>query len=141
MAQTGRLTSKTAPRWPVSAVTMLRIALILAALVIWEGLARSGWLYRDVVPSLIAIGKALYELLSHAPYYLHLGVTAGEIGAALAIGGGLGLAAGIALGANRYLSEAFESYLYYLGPTPKIIFFPIMMRVNALRPKITMNSG
>jgi ABC-type nitrate/sulfonate/bicarbonate transport system permease component len=127
MAQTGRVTRKAAPGWPVSAVTMLRIALILAVLVIWEGMARSGLLYRDVVPSLLAIGKALFELLSHAPYYFHLGVTAGEIGAALAIGGGLGLAAGILLGANRYLSQAFEAYLYYLGPTPKIIFFPIMI--------------
>ena len=127
MAATGRLTTKAAPGWPVSAVTMLRIALILAVLVIWEGMARSGLLYRDVVPSLLAIGKALFELLSDAPYYLHLSVTAGEIGAALAIGGGLGLAAGILLGANRYLAQAFESYLYYLGPTPKIIFFPIMI--------------
>ena len=59
MAETGRLTLKAAPGWPVGAVTMLRIALILAALVIWEGLARSGLLYRDVVPSLLAIGKAL----------------------------------------------------------------------------------
>ncbi len=29
------------------------------------------------------------------------------------------------LGANRFLSKAFEPYLYYLGPTPKIIFLPI----------------
>ncbi len=69
MAETGRLTSKAAPGWPVSAVTMLRIALILAVLVIWEGMARSGLLYRDVVPSLLAIGQALFELLSDAPYY------------------------------------------------------------------------
>src|SRR4029078_2004534 len=27
----------------------------------------------------------------------------------------------------RFLSKAFEGYLYYLGPTPKIIFFPIMI--------------
>ncbi len=40
------------------------------------------------------------------------------------IGGLSGLAVGILLGANRSLSKAFESYLYYLGPTPKIIFFP-----------------
>ncbi|MGE4166787.1 MAG: ABC transporter permease, partial [Xanthobacteraceae bacterium] len=25
------------------------------------------------------------------------------------------------------MSQAFESFLYYLGPTPKIIFFPIMI--------------
>ena len=38
-----------------------------------------------------------------------------------------GLAVGILLGANRFLSKAFENYLYYLGPTPKIIFFPVMI--------------
>jgi len=66
MAETGRLTRKAQPaNWPIGAVTMLRIALILAALVIWEVLARSGWLYRDVVPSLLAIGKAVFELLRH----------------------------------------------------------------------------
>ena len=37
------------------------------------------------------------------------------------------MAVGILLGANRFLSKAFEPYLYYLGPTPKIIFFPVMI--------------
>jgi ABC-type nitrate/sulfonate/bicarbonate transport system permease component len=31
------------------------------------------------------------------------------------------------LGGNKFLSRAYEPYLYYLGPTPKIIFFPIMI--------------
>jgi len=127
MAATGRLRQKTAPAWPSSAVTMVRIAIVLVALLTWEGLARSGWLYRDVVPSLIAIGRAVIDLLSSGEYYFNLGVTAGEIGVALTLGGLSGLVVGIALGANRYLSKAFESYLYYLGPTPKIIFFPIMI--------------
>ncbi|MBV9260830.1 MAG: ABC transporter permease [Pseudolabrys sp.] len=126
MAETGRLSTR-APAFPLSPVTLLRLALILAALVIWEVLARSGWLYRDVVPSLIAIGGALIHLLSLPDYYFHLGVTASEISVALAVGGLLGVAVGIILGANRFLSKAFESYLYYLGPTPKIIFFPIMI--------------
>ncbi len=43
------------------------------------------------------------------------------------VGGLSGLAAGILLGANRFLAKAFESYLYYLGPTPKIIFFPVLI--------------
>jgi NitT/TauT family transport system permease protein len=30
------------------------------------------------------------------------------------------------LGGSRFLSRAFEPYLHYLGPTPKIIFFPVM---------------
>ena len=59
MATTDRLT-RTAAREPlVSPVTLLRIAIILAVLAVWEFLAHSGWLYRDVVPSLLAIGRAL----------------------------------------------------------------------------------
>lgn len=127
MAETGRLTQKAAPAWPVTAVAMLRIAIVLGLLVFWEALARSGLLYRDVVPSLFAIGHAVADLLSHGDYYFNLSVTAGEIAAALVIGGLSGMAVGIALGANRFLSRAFEAYLYYLGPTPKIIFFPIMI--------------
>jgi len=51
MAATGQLT-KARPRGGPSAVTLLRIALIVAALVIWEGMARSGLLYCFVVPPL-----------------------------------------------------------------------------------------
>ncbi|HEY6834249.1 MAG TPA: ABC transporter permease [Pseudolabrys sp.] len=127
MAQTGRLTQAPAAAPLVSPVTLLRAAIIIGVLAVWEFLSHSGWLYRDVVPSLIAIGRAIIDLLSHADYYFNLGVTAGEIGAALAIGGISGIVVGIVLGVNRFLAKAFESYLYYLGPTPKIIFFPVMI--------------
>ncbi len=125
MAETGRLARAPAPL--MSPVTLLRVAIILGALALWEFLAHSGWLYRDVVPSLLAIGHALYGLLASPDFWFNLGVTAGEIGIALAIGSVAGLAVGLLLGANRFLSKAYEPYLYYLGPTPKIIFFPIMI--------------
>lgn len=126
MAATGQLT-KAPSRGGPSAVTWLRIALVVGTLLIWEGMARSGLLYRDVVPSLFKIVSALVTLLSGGDYYFHLSVTVGEIAAALAIGGGLGVVVGLVLGANRFLARAFEIYLYYLGPTPKIIFFPVMI--------------
>src|SRR5215472_17978376 len=127
MAETSRL-SQTATASPgISPVTLLRIAIILAVLAAWEFLAHSGWLYRDVVPSLLSIGRALLKLLSDPNYYFHLGVTGAEIGTALVIGGSAGLVVGLVLGGNRFLSRAFEPYLHYLGPTPKIIFFPLMI--------------
>ncbi len=127
MADTSRVKPLASAAPGISPVTLLRVVIILTVLAVWELLSHSGWLYRDVVPSLVAIGRAIFDLLTNAEYYFHLAVTAGEIGAALAIGGTLGLAVGIVLGGNRFLSKAFESYLYYLGPTPKIIFFPIMI--------------
>jgi len=109
----------------VGPVALLRIAIVLALLALWEFLAHSGWLYRDVVPSLLSIGVAIVDLLSHTAYYYNLGVTAGEIAMALLLGGTSGLVVGLVLGGSRFLSKAFEPYLYYLGPTPKIIFLPI----------------
>ena len=135
MAETGRLRPVVAPTPVVSPVTLLRGTIILTVLVVWEFLAHSGWLYRDVVPSLLSIGRALIELLTSGDYYFNLGVTAGEVASALLIGGLSGIAVGILLGANRFLSKAFESYLYYLGPTPKIIFFPIMIMWFGVGPQ------
>src|SRR5205807_393868 len=53
-----------------------------------------------------------------------------------------GLAVGLALGANRLLGRAFEPYLYYLGPTPKIIFFPVMIMWFGVGPgsKVAMGA-
>jgi ABC-type nitrate/sulfonate/bicarbonate transport system permease component len=139
MAETGRLTRAAAPR--LSPVTLLRAAIILSALAVWEMLSHSGWLYRDVVPSLLSILRALIALLTSPSYYFNLGVTAAEIATALAIGGLSGVAAGILLGANRFLSKAFESYIYYLGPTPKIIFFPVMIMWFGVGPESKVALG
>jgi NitT/TauT family transport system permease protein len=141
MAETGRLRRAAVAAPLVSPVTLLRVAIILGVLAVWEFLADSGWLYRDVVPSLLSIGRALASLLSDRNYYFHLGVTAAEIGAALAIGGTAGLAVGLLLGGNRFLSKAFEPYLYYLGPTPKIIFFPVMIMWFGVGPESKVALG
>ena len=129
MAETGRLSLPAARplRLPLRPVTALRIAIIVAVVVVWEVVSASGWLYRDVVPSLLAIGKALYVTVRDPTFYFHLGTTAWEIGLAMLIGGLSGLAVGIVLGGSKFLSRAYEAYLYYLGPCPKIIFFPIMI--------------
>lgn len=127
MADAGRLRQAVITSPALSPVTLVRIAIIVTILVGWELLARSGLLYRDVVPSLVAIANAIVALLSDQSYCWNLGVTAGEVGAALAIGGISGVIVGLVLGANKFLSRAYEPYLYYLGPTPKIIFFPIMI--------------
>jgi len=119
--------SASAARSDTRQVLLLRIAIIALVLVAWEALAASGWLFRDVVPSLAAIARALVRVLGTPEFYANLAATAGEIGVGLAIGGVCGLAAGIAIGANRFVADAYEALLHYLGPTPKIIFFPVMI--------------
>ena len=57
MAQTGQLTHAPVRLPGFSQVTLLRIAIVITVLVVWEATARSGLLYRDVVPSLLVIGR------------------------------------------------------------------------------------
>src|SRR5262249_7065507 len=64
MAETGRMPLPAAAPRRLQSVTALRIAIIVVTLACWEALAASGLLYRDVVPSLLAIGKALFNLLT-----------------------------------------------------------------------------
>jgi ABC-type nitrate/sulfonate/bicarbonate transport system permease component len=108
-------------------VLAARLVIAGGLLALWETLARSGLLFEGVVPQLAVIGRGLAELVAAPALYANLQATAGEVATALAIGGGTGLLAGLVLGASRFLGRAFEPYLYYLGPTPKIIFFPVMI--------------
>jgi ABC-type nitrate/sulfonate/bicarbonate transport system permease component len=164
MAQTGHLTGATGAARPLfSPVTRLRIVIVLTLVVVWEAVAASGLLFRDVVPSLVTVGRALVELLTHADlkwpvelgigshriafelwtpaFYWHLYVTIGEVVGAMVIGGLSGLVVGLALGANPFLSQAFERFLYYLGPTPKIVFFPIMIMWFGVGPESKVAMG
>lgn len=108
-------------------VALLRVGVVLVLLVAWEVVARFGGLAHDIVPSLTQLGAALAALLGHPDFYVNLAITAGEIAAGMVIGGLCGLAVGIALGLRPFMSRAFEGLLLYLGPTPKIIFFPVMI--------------
>lgn len=125
MAATGLMKTSAAHfRRKVRVLRLLFIAVILLA---WQAISMSGLLYQDVVPGLPAVARGLYHLLADPEFYSNLWATAGETILATVLGSATGLAGGMLLGGSRYLQRAFERYLYYLGPTPKIIFFPLMI--------------
>jgi ABC-type nitrate/sulfonate/bicarbonate transport system permease component len=164
MAQTGQLTrAERAAGSMLGPVTRLRIAIVVTIVVTWEAVAYSGLLFRDVVPSLAVIGRALLALLAEPDlkwpidiglggerfaaelwvpaFYWHLYVTIAEVATAIVIGGLAGLIVGLALGANPFLSAAFERFVYYLGPTPKIVFFPVMIMWFGVGPESKIAMG
>jgi ABC-type nitrate/sulfonate/bicarbonate transport system permease component len=108
-------------------ITAIRIATIVVLLGAWEVLARSGLLYKDVVPTLDRIALGIWQILTEPSFYSNFAVTGGEIVVGLAIGSSLGIVFGLAVGASPFMSRSFEPLVYYLGPTPKIIFFPVLL--------------
>ena len=80
MAQTGQLTRAERAAGPMlGPVTRLRIAIVVTIVVTWEAVAYSGLLFRDVVPSLMVIGRALVELLAHPDLKWPIDIGAGDL--------------------------------------------------------------
>ncbi|MDB5651231.1 MAG: taurine transporter, partial [Hyphomicrobiales bacterium] len=123
------------------AAFFLRIACAIFILALWEGLSRSGLFYGEVVPSLLSIVKAMGKLLADRVFWTNLKVTTLEVIASLVVGTALGVTTGIVLGANRFLMRAFEPYIYYLSPTPRIILFPIMIMWFGVGPSSKIALG
>lgn len=133
MAATGEMNAQaaSAPRRRAGSdaqkVLAIRLAIIALFVAVWEGLSRSGLIYGDVIPSLLVIARSLIRFLASSEFWQNLGVTAFETATALAIGTLTGIVTGIILGSSRFMGAAFEPYVYYLSPTPRIILFPIMI--------------
>ena len=108
----------------------------------WQALAMSGLLFRDVVPPLEKIAGGIVGVLASGPFYGNALVTAGELLAATLIGGGAGLLVGLALGSSRLLSAALERWVAFLGPTPKIVLFPVLILLCGVGPgsKVAMGA-
>ena len=142
MAASNALLNSSVAVRQVSQVAWIRLFIVAVLLVSWQLLALSGLLYQDVVPTLQRIGLAFAALVTDGKFYTNLWVTMYEVTVALAIGGMAGLFVGIVLGGSRFLGQAFEPYVHYLGPTPKIIFLPIMIMWFGVGPgsKVAMGA-
>jgi ABC-type nitrate/sulfonate/bicarbonate transport system permease component len=127
--------------WPKLGVTGVRILTIVAIVAIWEGMARSGLLYKDVVPPIERIIVAIYNELLAPAFYYHLWITFAEVAVGFVVGSLIGLALGIVLGTNEYFRKAMEPYLNAIGSTPKIIFLPIIFLMFGVGMESKMAKG
>jgi ABC-type nitrate/sulfonate/bicarbonate transport system permease component len=126
----------------LSPAALLRVATFLILWIAWEGLAASGLLFQDVVPSSLKIAVAVWSLVMSPAFYYNVEFTLAEVLVSLGIGTAAGIVVGLALGASRFAGKAFEPYLHYLAPTPKIVFLPILLVLFGVGPgsKIAMGT-
>jgi ABC-type nitrate/sulfonate/bicarbonate transport system permease component len=131
MAQTGIIQGNP-PRGrgkPDQSVLRIRIITIIGMIAAWEAFATLGRLeilYGDVIPSSWMIAVAVFNELTSAEFYHHLGVTFAEHIVGFVVGSLIAIALGICMGVNPLLRKSLEPYLNAIGSTPKIIFLPIL---------------
>jgi ABC-type nitrate/sulfonate/bicarbonate transport system permease component len=129
------------PRGPLP-TAVLRVLTFIGLWIVWEAVAASGLLFKDVVPSSFKIAASLGELIISPTFYYNLELTLGEVLVSVVLGTFAGIAVGLGLGASRFAGQAFEPYLHYLAPTPKIVFLPILLVLFGVGPgsKIAMGT-
>lgn len=122
-------------------VVCLQALTVVALLIGWELLARSGLLYEGVVPTTIEVATALWTEVSTRGLYQHLAVTLMEIITGFLIAAVAGVICGIALGSRRFVAEVADPYLSSLATTPKVIFLPIVMLMFGMGPESKVALG
>lgn len=119
----------------------VRLVTVVVALVVWEALSWSGLFYRDVIPSTVAIARAIYAELVSAAFYHHLSVTFAEVAVGYVFGSLFGISAGILLGTHPFLRAAASPYINAIGSTPKVIFLPILFLMFGIGIESKMAKG
>ena len=119
----------------------IRALTVLVCLVAWEAVARSGLLYRGVVPSALSVAQAVAQELGRREFYWHLWITFAEVAVGFVAGSLVGLALGILFGASRFLGRAVDPYINAIGSTPKIVFLPILFLMFGVGIESKMAKG
>ncbi|MET7996982.1 ABC transporter permease subunit [Amycolatopsis sp. NPDC005232] len=112
----------------------------LGILVLWELVARAGWLPPEV-PSISAIGAALVELAPTAGFVHALMATLEQVAVGLAGGVVAGLVLGVALGTVPLLYRLVHYPLDFLRFVPAVVFLPLMLLLLGATPRVSTLLG
>ena len=113
----------------------LRSALVYAVpwllpvglLLVWHGLAVSGWLSSRVLPAPLDVLAAAKQLALSGELWTHVQVSAGRALLGLTIGGGLGLLLGLLTGSLRWADRLFDSTVQMIRNIPPLALIPLVI--------------
>lgn len=105
----------------------LRLGAVAVLAVLWQTASYVSPGEGRIVPSLWAILTALFVLIAEPSTYAHIFITTSEIVAAILLGTGAAAAVLLISTRSATLVGGLAALLYWLAPTPKIIFFPVAL--------------
>jgi len=111
------------------AITLSRIAIVVAIFAVWEILARTGLVNPRLLPPASETLAVLADLLQRASVRNDLLVTATEVVVAFAIAVPLGCLVGYLIAEYRYFADVVKPLLFFAFSIPKSIFLPMFILV------------
>lgn len=100
---------------------------LLAVVLAWEFIGRTGLLFPELFPSILEILQSLWLYVSTPIMIPHIKASLYEIGGALAVAALCGVPLGILWGSRQSWLEIVEPLILYAAVVPKIVIFPIFI--------------
>lgn len=111
----------------ISCVTVLRLAVLVVFLAIWEGAIRSELANAFWISSPWKILERAAHLVMDGELFYHLGVTLMEAFAGLAAGTVAGVLLGILLGSSRSVGQVVEPFIMAVNSLPRVALAPLLV--------------
>ena len=108
-------------------ITLLRWAILIGILVLWELAAAVGWIDPFITSSPSRVAQTVLRLLRGGELFLHIGTTLLETAAGFLLGTALGILLAALLWWSPLLCRVLDPYLVVLNALPKIALGPILI--------------
>jgi sulfonate transport system permease protein len=99
----------------------------LAILIVWEAAARSGTLSTRVLPEPLAVVRAAWSLIQSGEMWQDVRVSTWRAISGFAVGGGIGLALGLATGLFKPVETALDSTVQMIRNIPALAMIPLVI--------------
>ncbi|MBI2771006.1 MAG: aliphatic sulfonate ABC transporter permease SsuC [Burkholderiales bacterium] len=93
----------------------------------WQVASSLGWLSTRILPAPVEVIKAAWTLAVSGELWTHVKISAGRALAGLAVGGGLGLAAGLLTGSFRFFETLLDSSIQMVRNIPALALIPLVI--------------
>lgn len=110
-----------------SRVTTLRVMVLIAFVLVWEGAVRTGLANPFWISSPSKIGVRAGELIADGILFYHTGVTLLEAFSGLAAGTVAGVLLGIVLGSSRIVGQVIEPFIMAINSLPRVALAPLLV--------------
>lgn len=107
--------------------TTVRLALLIAVILLWEGAGRIGLCDPFIVSSPMRVVNTIANLCARGELFTHILTTFFETAAGFVLGTALGVAAAVLLWFCPFLERVLDPYLVVLNALPKIALGPIII--------------
>ncbi len=106
---------------------LAQLGVLLALLVLWQGVAQSGLVRPSLLPAPTTVAAALVKVLGDRDVVRGLQVTAAEVGVTVLVTVPLAVALGMAIGESARATRWLSPFFYFATAVPKSIFLPLFI--------------